>query len=152
MTFKQMETVKVHKCLELMCIIIATHAAPFASFKPQPYYFSICAANSTSYLIMVDCAFPDNSNVSGFQLLAHLNDSDTGNKLYVNQTWNRQNSTIVQVEDSGVYFVFIFPIIEGSGIVYSNVEYMEYVTVDGEVSGTNLQRTTQYKTTNHQWL
>ena len=48
-------------------------------------------------------------------------------KLYVEQTTH--TTATVEVEETGVYQVSIFPLREGTGILDSNVEYTQQVNV-----------------------
>ena len=80
---------------------------------------------------MVQCAYPNVSMATGFQVIAHQNASSQVHKLYVGQsTADRQAPASVEVEEIGVYLVTVFAIRGGSGIVNVNVEYSELVTID----------------------
>ena len=76
----------------------------------------------------MDCTYPNGSLATGFQVIAQqISDSSRVHKLYVEQTTH--TTAIVEVEETGVYQVSIFPLREGTGILDSNVEYIEQVTV-----------------------
>ena len=61
--------------------------------------------------------------VTGFQMIAQLNDSSEVHKLHVNQSIDLQTPVTVEVEETGMYQVAIFAIREGTGIVGSYVVY-----------------------------
>ena len=76
----------------------------------------------------MDCTYPNGSLATGFQVIAQqISDSSQVHKLYVEQTTH--TTATVEVEETGVYQVSIFPLREGTGILDSNVEYIEQVTV-----------------------
>lgn len=79
------------------------------------------------------CEYTDDSAVIGFQVIVRLSNS---NKLYVNQTSDRQASVSVEVKEDGLYEVAIFPISGDIGIVNSVIEYIEKFTVSGSMSTT----------------
>lgn len=78
---------------------------------------------------MVGCTYPSNSTATGFQLIAQPSNSSRVHKLSVTQTRDRQSPATIQVDESGTYQVTIFPIREGTGILYTNVEYTEKVVL-----------------------
>ena len=61
-------------------------------------------------------------------MIAQLtSNSSQVHKLYVEQTTH--TTATVEVEETGVYQVSIFPLREGTGILDSNVEYTRQITV-----------------------
>ena len=75
----------------------------------------------------MECTYTE--SVTGFQMIAYLSASREVNKLYVNQTTNRQTSISVTVEENGMYQVAIFPIRRNGGIAGSDVEYTERIMI-----------------------
>ena len=78
--------------------------------------------------------------VTGFQMIAQLNNSSEVHKLHVNQSMDLQTPVTVEVEESGMYHVAIFAIREGTGIVGSS--YVEY-TVDMATTFESIDTTTE---------
>ena len=85
-----------------------------------------CSVSIDQFSIEAQCTYPSNSPATGFQMIAHLTGS-SDHKLYVEQTTH--TTATVEVEETGVYQVSIFPLREGTGILDSNVEFMEQVTI-----------------------
>ena len=68
-------------------------------------------------------------------MIAQLGVQEKVHKLYVNKTQPGQTSASVIVEESGEYLVSILPIIKGSGITNSSVEYREVVMLEDTLPG-----------------
>lgn len=85
-----------------------------------------CDLSAIHLQIRVECTYPVNSLVTGFQMIAH---SSQVYKLHVAQTVDRQATASVEVEENGVYWVTVFAIREEMGIVSSNVEYAAQIEV-----------------------
>ena len=91
-------------------------------------YLENCAVSDNVEVIVMDCTYPTNSQASGFQVIAQqISNSSQVHKLYVEQTTH--TTAIVEVEETGVYQVSIFPLRQGTGILDSYVEYTKQVSV-----------------------
>ena len=88
-----------------------------------------CYITTSSTAITAEC-----TRFIGFQMVAQLSDS---NKVNINQSMDLQTPVTVEVEESGVYQVTIFAIKEGTGILGSNVGYMEQVLVNSTITTTS---------------
>ena len=86
-----------------------------------------CSVSIDRFSIEAQCTYPSNSPATGFQMIAGSSD----HKLYVEQTTH--TTATVEVEETGVYQVSIFPLREGTGILDSNVEYTQQVTISNLV-------------------
>ena len=80
--------------------------------------------------IMVECAYPNDSTATGFQMIAQLSNLTEVHRLYANKTTDCQTPASVVVEENGMYQVTIFAIRGRRGIVDSHVEYSRQITVD----------------------
>ncbi len=77
------------------------------------------------------CTFINNTlTATGFQMMAQLLSSSGMQKLYTDQTANRQIPASVVVEKSGIYQITVLAITAESGVVDSVVEYTESVEVN----------------------
>ena len=86
-------------------------------------------------IITVECTYPIDSLAIGFQVIVQqISDSSQVHRLYVEQTTH--TTATVEVEETGVYQVSIFPLREGTGILDSNVEYTQQVAVTMPERGT----------------
>ena len=109
--------------LILYCSII--YSVSF--LQPEYTYLEGCIIEDLRG-ITVQCTYPTNSQVTGFQVIVQqISDSSQVHKLYVEQTTH--TTATVEVEGIGVYQVSIFPLREGTGILDSNVEYTQQVMV-----------------------
>ena len=87
-----------------------------------------CAVRTVATVITVECIYSSNSLATGFQVIAQqISNSSQVHKLYVEQTTH--TTATIEVEETGVYQVSIFPLREGTGILDSNVEYTQQVSV-----------------------
>lgn len=66
---------------------------------------------------------------TGFQVIAQMTNFSEVHKLYTGKTTDRQNSVTVQVRANGTYQVSVLAIRGRMGILNSNVEYRELVSV-----------------------
>ena len=99
-----------------------------------------CSITVSSGFILAEC-FPINSAlVTGFQMIAQLNDSSEVHKLHVNQSMDLQTPVTVEVEESGMYQVAVFAIRKRTGIVGS---YVGYTAVSDDMTNT-FDTTTEY--------
>ena len=73
-----------------------------------------CNINTTSGAISAECTFP---MATGFQMIAQLSNFSEVHKLHVNQSMDLQTPVTVEVEESGVYLISIFAIVNESGIL-----------------------------------
>ena len=87
-----------------------------------------CSISVDQFSIKVQCTYPSDSLATGFQVIAHLA-SNSSHRLYVEETTHTTATATVEVEETGVYQVSIFPLREGTGILDSNVEYTQQVDV-----------------------
>ena len=78
-----------------------------------------CHVNNSLRLIIASCPYP------GFQVVVFNRE----HKIYVNETRHHQTTTVL-VQDNGAFGVAIFPILEETGIVYSDVIYRELIVDD----------------------
>ena len=97
------------------------------SFSPSNSLLESCHVMLVLDSITVECTYSE--SVTGFQMIAYLSASREVNKLYVNQTTNRQTSISVTVEENGMYQVAIFPIKRDGGIAGSAVEYTQRIMI-----------------------
>ena len=90
-----------------------------------------CHITTSSTAITAEC-----TRFISFQMVAQLSDS---NKVHINQNnmLDLQTPVTVEVEESGVYQVTIFAIKEETGILGSNVRYMEQVLVNATITTTS---------------
>lgn len=69
---------------------------------------------------------------TGFQVVVQSHDLDLAHELYIGQTseleWS--NPVTVEVKMSGLYQISVIPILQGTGIADSNVEYREIVALN----------------------
>ena len=93
----------------------------------QPECNFNCSITVFRGFISAECSPINRTLVTGFQMIAQLNDSSEVHRLHVNQSMDLQTPVTVEVEESGMYQVAFFTIREGTGIVGSS--YVEY-TVD----------------------
>ena len=97
-----------------------------STIGPEYEYLEGCSISGL-HNITVQCTYSD-SQATGFQVIVQqISDSSQVHKLYVEQTTH--TTATVEVEETGVYQVSIFPLREGTGILDSNVEFMEQVTI-----------------------
>ena len=73
-------------------------------------------------MILAECSPINSASVTGFQMIAQLNDSSEAHKLHINQSMDLQTPVTVEVEEDGMYQVTIFAIREGTGIVALDVQ------------------------------
>ena len=99
----------------------------FPSEPVQPECIFNCSITVFRGFILAECSPINSALVTGFQMIAQLNDSSVVHKLHINQSMDLQTPVTVKVEESGMYQVAFFAIREGAGIVGSS--YVEY-TVD----------------------
>ena len=70
--------------------------------------------------------------VTGFQVIVQPAEFDRHGKLYANHTSDGKTSgsLTVEVEQNGEFLVSIIPVLGGTGIVNSSIEYTELVVVN----------------------
>ena len=99
---------------------------------------------------MVECAYSNDSMATGFQMIVQLSNFSEVHKLYVNKSTDRNTPASVVVEESGMYQVTIFPIIEDVGIVDADAEFITLLMIDNvtvhTTSGGNVHTTSGYST------
>lgn len=78
--------------------------------------------------LMVRCASPI---VPDYEVIVQSSDSNEVYKLYVNRSVDLLTPVIIRVEQNGVYQVFVLAIVEGRGILDSNVKFIGQVDVNG---------------------
>ena len=126
--------------------IFFTHTAPL--FQPMLSHIEDCTIRKDPVSITVQCTYSPNSQATGFQVIAQqISNSSQVHRLYVEQTTH--TTATVEVEETGVYQVSIFPLREGTGILDSNVEYTQQVSV---VEATTEPPTTLAATRRGEWL
>ena len=103
-------------------------------FSVQTPHLDDCNIFHSSRLINAVCSYSTNSIAAGFLVITQKNPLNEVHKLYINQTTHQQNSVSMEVEDIGLYLVSVIPILEGTGITNSRVEYREVIMV---MTGTN---------------
>ena len=108
-------------------------------FHPSYSLLESCQVNTLLSRISVECVYPSDSIVIGFQMIILQN---LTNHFHANKTTDRQTPVSVLVEGDGLYQVIIFAIRGGRGIVGTNVEYMEMVMVGDVVPTTTTTTTT----------
>ena len=110
----------------MMCILLL-HNYIGPTFQPSVMDIESCAVSTVFSIITVECTYSSNSLATGFQVIAQqISNSSQVHKLYVEQTTH--TTATVEVEETGVYQVSIFPLREGTGILDSNVEYTQQVS------------------------
>ena len=80
-------------------------------------------------MIFAECSPINSALVTGFQMIAQLNNSSEVHKLHVNQSMDLQTPVTVEVEKRGMYQVTLFAIRKGTGIVGSFVGYIGHIQV-----------------------
>ena len=88
-----------------------------------------CHINATLLFLWANCSYPSNTLVTGFQVIAQLNDSSQIHKLFSSKIMYPQTSAAIPVEEDGLYQVTIIEIRRESGIVGSRVYHVEQVLV-----------------------
>ena len=85
-------------------------------------------------IISAMCSYSGGSSVTGFQIIVQLNNVDEVHKLHINGTTEHLSPgpVTVQVEESGTYYVVIFPIMGERGIVDTTIAYSEVLSVASE--------------------
>ena len=92
-----------------------------------------CNISTTSGAISAECTFP---MATGFQMIVQLSNSSEVHKLHVNQSMDLQTPVTVEVEESGVYLISIFAIVNElgilneSGIVMNSKYIAQYLVVN----------------------
>lgn len=100
-----------------------------ARFEPELSYLENCRLTASSGYIDVYCTYRSDTTATGFYVVAQMRNFSEVHKLYTNQSANRLNLVTVQVGENGEYQVTIFPMREGMGILTSNVEYTQQISV-----------------------
>ena len=67
---------------------------------------------------------------TGFLVIMQQNSLNEVHKLYTNQTTHQQNTVSIEVEKNGLYLVSVIPILEGTGITNSRVEYKDVIKLE----------------------
>ena len=89
-----------------------------------------CQFSSTqSSSIRVNCAFPSDTMVTGYQVIAQPLNISQVHKIHTSRNLNLQTPSTVPVEGVGEYRVSVFPIRGGMGILNSSVRYEGMVMV-----------------------
>ena len=109
----------------------------------QPECIFNCSITVSSGLILAECSPINSALVTGFQMIAQLNDSNEVHKLHINQSMDLRTPVTVEVEEDGMYQVAVFAIREGTGIVGS---YVGYTAVSDDMTNTfdPIGTTTEY--------
>ena len=92
-------------------------------------HFDGCHLTALAGHINVSCSYLSNSTATGFQVIAQRSSISETYKLYTGKTTDRVNPVTVQVGSNGDYEVSIFAITGDMGMLLSNVEYREHITV-----------------------
>ena len=81
-------------------------------------------------VISAMCSYSGDSSVTGFQIIVQLNNVDEVHKLHINSTTEHLSPgpVTVQVEESGSYYVAIFPIMGQIGIVDTTIAYSQVLS------------------------
>ena len=66
---------------------------------------------------------------TGYQVITYLNTLDQVHKIYTSTTTNCHTQVTVEVEERGLYLVSVIPLLEGTGIIGSNVEYRDEIVL-----------------------
>ena len=113
------------------------------SEQVQPEHFFNCSITVSSGLILAECSPINSALVTGFQMIAQLNDSSEVHKLHIIKSIDLQTPVTVEVEERGMYQVAVFAIREGTGIVGS---YVGYTAVSDDMTTTFelIDTTTEY--------
>ena len=84
-------------------------------------------------VISTMCSYSGGSSVTGFQIIVQLNNFEEVHKLHINSTTEHLSPgpVTVHVNESGKYYVAIFPIMGEIGIVNTNVIHSEMLSVNG---------------------
>lgn len=110
------------------------------SFLPALSHIESCHVNTSFHLIWAECTYSNQSKIAGYQLIAQLNNTNRVQKLYTSKAVSPQTSVAISVDDNGIYQITIFAIRRGTGIVDTNVEYLDILTVN-EIPSKQLQNT-----------
>ena len=95
---------------------------------------SSCHINTSLHLILVECAYPLHTAVTGFQVIARAPDYSQTHKLYSSKAVSPQRQVAIPVEEDGLYQVTVLGIRRGAGILQSDVEYVEMLMVNDTVT------------------
>ena len=84
-------------------------------------------------VISAMCSYSGSSSVTGFEMIIQLNNVDEVHKLYINGTTEHLSPgpVTVQVEESGIYHVAIFPLMGEKGIVNTTKAYSQVLPITG---------------------
>ena len=102
--------------------------------EPNSSLLSSCHINTSLHLILVECAYPLHTTVAGFQVIARAPDYSETHKLYSSKAVSPQRQVAIPVEEDGLYQVTVLGIRRGAGILQSDVEYEEVLTVNDAVT------------------
>ena len=90
-----------------------------------------CSVTYVDDVISAMCSYTGGSSVTGFQIIVQLNGLYEVHKLYINGTTEHLSPgpVTVQVEESGIYHVAIFPLSGESGIVNTTIVYSQVLSL-----------------------
>ena len=90
-----------------------------------------CSVTYMNDVISAMCSYSGGSSVTGFQIIVQLNNVDEVHKLYINSTTEHLSPgpVTVQVEESGIYHVAIFPLKGERGIVNTTIVYSKMLSI-----------------------
>ena len=97
----------------------------------QPECIFDCSITVFRGFIFAECSPINSTLVTGFQMIAQLNDSSEVHKLHISQSTDLQTPVTVEVEEDGMYQVAVFAI--SKGIVGS---YVGYTAVSDDMTNT----------------
>ena len=93
-----------------------------------------CTVRDSGGVVSAVCDYyEDNLSITGFQMMMHLNTITEYQKLLINSTIRHRHPgpISIQVEESGIYNVVIFPIMGERGIVNATIAYSREISVVG---------------------
>ncbi len=115
-------------------------------FQVLPALLESCRISASGSVISAECAYR-NSTATGFLVIVKPSNSSNVHEIYTSKTTDRQTTASVEVEESGLYRVAIFPIRGGRGILDSHVEYWEQMMVDPTTAASDTTTTATTTTT-----
>ena len=115
----------VHYCLFLQCL-----GTIQKDLSVQTSFGDHCNISGSFHQINVVCTYSANSMATGFLVIMQQNSLNEVHKLYTNQTTHQQNTVSIEVEKNGLYLVSVIPILEGTGITNSRVEYKDVIKLE----------------------
>lgn len=85
-----------------------------------------CSISASLFDTSVKCSYPNNSIVTGFEVVAVEINSDSLGQVHVNKS---VDTATIQVEEDKTYQIVVFPIRDEAGILGSSVEFSEILII-----------------------